>query len=613
MRIYSAKNEMGAMIAPCHERRLIMSKTSWDLSPFFKSEEEFLAALEEFKKIPPIIASYAGQLSDEEKLKEYFRLNKRMNKDLARLYYFASMRSDLDKKNVANASDLSKVQIALRDLGEAASFEEPELLSLGKEKLDAFIAKYPEFQEYAFSMEKLFRGQAHVLTPDKEKLLSSFSAVVSESRNLYSVLSIADRKPAKATLSDGSIVDVNQANWSSLVAKAKSPEDRQKIFETLYAYYDEHKTTYGEIYNLSMQSQLASVKARGYKSILDLHLFHNAIPEDVFHNLVEVASQNAEPLHEYYELRRKYLGLKKHRSYDRFIQLAEPKKKYTYDEAKDLFFASIASFPEDFQAKAHEVLKDGYVDVYPAEGKRSGAYSNGGDDFHPYILLNFNGELDDCFTLAHESGHSIHTLYSEESQPTLLQDYTIFVAEIASTFNEHNLLDYLLKSGTLSKEDKIFLLQKSIDEIMSTFYRQTLFGQYEYEISKLVEQGEPIDFQVLSAKMVELYKTYYGIDIEEEGLKPLVWAYIPHLFNSPFYVYQYATSFTSSMLIYERVKNGEPGAFEQYLNLLRSGGSDYPVAQVKAAGVDLTTKEPYLAVIRRMKELVAELKELLEE
>ena len=590
-----------------------MSKTSWDLSPFFKSEEEFLAALEEFKKIPPIIASYAGQLSDEEKLKEYFRLNKRMNKDLARLYYFASMRSDLDKKNVANASDLSKVQIALRDLGEAASFEEPELLSLGKEKLDAFIAKYPEFQEYAFSMEKLFRGQAHVLTPDKEKLLSSFSAVVSESRNLYSVLSIADRKPVKATLSDGSVVDVNQANWSSLVAKAKSPEDRQKIFETLYSYYDEHKTTYGEIYNLSMQSQLASVKARGYKSILDLHLFHNAIPEDVFHNLVEVASQNAEPLHEYYELRRKYLGLKKHRSYDRFIQLAEPKKKYTYDEAKDLFFASIASFPEDFQAKAHEVLKDGYVDVYPAEGKRSGAYSNGGDDFHPYILLNFNGELDDCFTLAHESGHSIHTLYSEESQPTLLQDYTIFVAEIASTFNEHNLLDYLLKSGTLSKEDKIFLLQKSIDEIMSTFYRQTLFGQYEYEISKLVEQGEPIDFQVLSAKMVELYKTYYGIDIEEEGLKPLVWAYIPHLFNSPFYVYQYATSFTSSMLIYERVKNGEPGAFEQYLNLLRSGGSDYPVAQVKAAGVDLTTKEPYLAVIRRMKELVAELKELLEE
>ena len=590
-----------------------MSNTSWDLSPYFQDEESFLAALEEFKKLPPIIASYAGQLSDEEKLKEYLRLSKKMNVDLARLYYFASMRSDLDKKNVDNSSDLTKVQIALRDIGAAASFEEPELLSIGKEKLDAFLQANPEFEEYSFMLDKLFRGQSHVLTPDKEKLLSSYSAVLGEAGTLYSVLSIADRKQATVTLSDGSEVEVNQSNWTSLIAETPSAEDRRKIFETLYAYYDDHKTTYGEIYNLALQSQLATVKAREYQSILDLHLYHNAIPEAVFHNLVEVASQNAEPLREYYEIRRKYLKLEKHRSYDRFLQLAKPKKKYTYEEAKELFFASIASFPQDFQDKAREVLREGYVDVYPAQGKRSGAYSNGGYDFHPYILLNFNGELDDCFTLAHESGHSIHTLYAEESQPILKQDYTIFVAEIASTFNEHNLLDYLLNSGTLSKEDKIFLLQKSIDEIMGTFYRQTLFGQYEFEIAQLAEQGQPINHQILSQKMVELYKTYYGIDISEEKVKPLVWAYIPHLFYTPFYVYQYATSFTSSMLIYERVKNGEEGAFENYLSLLRSGGSAYPVDQVKAAGVDLTTKEPYLAVIRRMKQLVGELKKLLEE
>jgi oligoendopeptidase F len=589
------------------------NKTSWDLSTFFESEEAFLKALEAFKAYPKQLASYQGKLSDLDQFKEYLRLSKKMNEDLSRLYYFASMRIDLNKKDVNNASDLSKVQIALRDIGMAVSFEEPEILAMGKEKVDAFIKDNPEFDEFSFSFEKLFRGQSHVLSPDKEKLLSSYSAVLGEAGQLYSTLSLSDRGVAKCTLSDGREVEVNQANWSSLVADAKSAEDRATIFKTLYAYYDAHKATYGEIYNLGLQSQLASVRARGYKDILDLHLDGSAIPEQVFHNLVEVASQNAKPLQEYYEIRRKYLGLEKHRSYDRFIQLAKSEKKYTYDEAKQLFWDSIAAFPQDFQDKAHEVLREGFVDVYPAEGKRSGAYSNGGEDFHPYILLNFNGELDDCFTLAHESGHSIHTLYAEEAQPTLKQNYTIFVAEIASTFNEHNLLDYLLNSGTLSKQDKIFLLQKSIDEICSTFYRQTLFGQYEYEIAKLAEAGQPINYEVLSAKMIELYKTYFGIDIAEEEVKPLVWAYIPHLFYTPFYVYQYATSFTSSMLIYERVKAKEEGAFDQYLNLLRSGGSDYPVSQVKAAGVDLTTKEPYLAVIRRMEELVSDLKTLLEE
>ena len=242
-------------------------------------------------------------------------------------------------------------------------------------------------------------------------------------------------------------------------------------------------------------------------------------------------------------------------------------------------------------------MRPGYVDVYPSLGKRTGAYSNGGYDHHPFILLNFQGELDDVFTLAHESGHSMHTLYSEESQPTLKQDYTIFVAEIASTFNEHNLLDYLLASGTLSHEDRIALLQKAIDEICSTFYRQTLFGHYEYEASLLAEKGEPINYQVLSSIMTRLYKQYYGIDIEEEKLKPLVWAYIPHLFYTPFYVYQYATSFTSSMLIYEKVKAKEPEAFTSYVNLLRSGGSDFPIEQVKKAGVDLTSKEPFEAVV----------------
>lgn len=586
---------------------------TWNLTYFYKNEDEFNADLRLFQEKATKCLDYQGKLGDDETLHEYLLLEKDINVLLSKLYHFASMRSDRDKKDVANASALSKVRIALNDYIMKISFEEPELLSLGKEHLEAFIEKYDDMKEYSFIIEKLFRGQEHVLSSDKEALLSAYRPLSSEPASLYSMLSIADYTPKKVKLSTGEEVEVNQSSWTGLIAKSKNPEDRKKIFETLYSHYDAHKNTFAEIYNALLQSQLATQRSRGYSSILDTHLFHNAIPETVFHNLIEVASKGSEPLKKYYELRKKALGLDAHRSYDRFLKLADSEKHYTYDQAKELFWASISDFPADFQEKAHEVLREGFVDVYPGDGKRSGAYSSGGSGFHPFILLNYMGELNDVFTLAHESGHSVHTLYSEESQPIMKQDYTIFVAEIASTFNEHNLLDYLLTHEELSKQDKVFLLQKAIDEISATFYRQTLFGHFEYLASKKAENGEPIDYEVLNQIMIDLYKQYYGIDIKEEIYKPMVWAYIPHLFNSPFYVYQYATSFTSSMLIYERVKGKEPGAFEQYINLLRSGGSDFPVEQVKQAGVDLTTKEPYLAVVRRMEELVDQLEALLNE
>ncbi|MBQ7250123.1 MAG: oligoendopeptidase F [Bacilli bacterium] len=590
-----------------------MAKEQWDLSVFFKTEEEFLETLEQFKSLIPTLASYQGQLTDETKLAEFLRLDKKANLLLVRCYFFASMRSDRNKKDVANAQDLMKVHIAMQSYGSAVSFLSPELIAIGKDKLTDFLKRNPEFDEYSHQFDSLFLSVDHVLSAREEGLLSAFSPVTGGIRSLYSQLTTADGKPSKAKLSNGEEVTVTQANWTSLVAHQDKQEDRKAIFEALYSYYEDHKSTYGEIYNLTLQSQVANMRTRGYKSILESHLAGQAIPLDVFHTLIKTASEGSAPLKKYLEIRRKAFGLEKIRSYDRFLQLAKPKTKYTYDQARELFYDSIKNFPEDFQEKAREVTKDGYVDVHPGEGKRSGAYSNGGYDFHPFILLNFVGELDDVFTLAHESGHSIHTLYSEEGQPTLRQDYTIFVAEIASTFNEHNLLDYLLQRGDLDKDDKIFLLQKAIDEIVSTFYRQTLFGHYEYLIAEKAEKGEPINWQVCSNVMIDLYKQYYGIDISEEKVKPLVWAYIPHLFNSPFYVYQYATSFTSSMLLYAKVKAQEEGAFERYISLLKSGGSDFPVAQVKAAGVDLTTPEPYLAVVKRMSELVDQLEKLLAE
>ena len=274
------------------------------------------------------------------------------------------------------------------------------------------------------------------------------------------------------------------------------------------------------------------------------------------------------------------------------------------------FFKSLEGFDSEFIEKQHDAIKDGFVDVAPSDGKRTGAYSSGFYGHHPYILLNHDESLDSVFTLAHEAGHSAHTLFSNEQQPMPVSRYTIFVAEIASTFNEHILLDYLVKNAT-SKNQKIALLEKAIDGIMGTFFRQTLFATYEFEATEMVRKGIPLTANALSKIMIDLYKHYYDIDITKENGKEFVWAYIPHLYHTPFYVYQYATSYSASLKLYDDVTSGVQGAMDRYKAMLKSGGSDYPVNQVLQAGADLTKKETFLSVIKRFELLVNELEKTL--
>ncbi len=587
-----------------------MANYNWDLTEIYLDDESYNKDFELFKSRIEEFKSFEGKLSDEESLIKLLTLERDTDILLTRLYTYAQSVADLDRRSVEANSREAILTSTLNDFVSAISFIEPEILSLGKEKMDEFISKHKEFNDFDFTFRKLFDGQSHVLTKDKELLISRFGPLSGVASDLYSTLSVSDYKPKTIKLGEKEVT-VTVSNWRNLIMEAKDASEREAIFNALYEYFDERKNTYAEMYHLGLEAQQAVVKARGYKSILDYHLEHNQIPTSVYRSLVEVASSNTDAIKKYYELRRKALGLTKHRSYDRFLEIANSETKVTYEEAKDLFYKSIERFPKEFQDKAHFVSSEGRVDVFPKEGKRSGAYSNGGEGIKPYILLNFVGTLDDAFTLAHECGHSIHTMYSIENQPELKQNYTIFVAEIASTFNEHNLLDYLLKQPGLSKNDKIALLQKSIDDILATFYRQTLFAQFELEISEAFEKGSPINYEVLNNKMAELYSTYYGIDINEEKYKPLVWAYIPHLFYTPFYVYQYATSFAASLELYSRVNRGEEGAFDKYISLLKAGGSDYPINEVKEAGVDLTTKEPFYAVTNRLQELVDELEKLL--
>ena len=583
----------------------------WDLTYHYKNKEDYQKEFNEAQAMIAEFEKYQGKLNTYEGFLNFCLLEKKFIEKAYRLYQYSSLKSDLNKKNVENASEIAKCRMLLYAFSEATSFELPEVISIGSDKIMEFIGRDPRLAEFKFEFEKIFRNADHILDEKSEKLLTLFGPLESSGSELYSALAVGDGESVEVELSNSKKVVVTQSNYRSLIADSQDAEDRRKIFEAIFNNYEEHKNIFATIYNTVLLADKAEAKSRGYKNSLEAHLYGNNIPLEVYYNLVEVAGTYNESLKKYLKIRQEYLKLPVIHTYDRFIELASSNKKYTYEEAKELFFSSLKEFPADFQAKAHEVLKEDFVDVYEGEGKRTGAYSSSMPNMHPFILLNYDGTLDSVFTVAHESGHSMHSMYAAESQPTMLQDYTIFVAEIASTFNEHALLDYFLKLPGVTKDEKIMVIQKAIDNIVGTFYRQTLFAEYELKAHELIENDQPITHEVLSNIMIELYKKYYDIDITAEKVKQYVWAYIPHLFYTPFYVYQYATSFAASFKLYKDVNEHKEGAMERYTNLLRSGGSKYPVEQAKEAGVDFMKKETFMAVVERMNELVDKLEELL--
>jgi oligoendopeptidase F len=584
----------------------------WDLTRLFKDTQSWDKAFDELVSMIDEMATYKGKLSEYDSFKKYYELQKEMSVLLLKVYQYAALTSDLNRKNVENSARVQKVGYQLSRLNQVTAFDSPELLAMGEEKVMSFINKDETLKEYTFSVQKLFRSQEHVLDQKSEALLANFSQLSGQGATIYNSLSVADKTDNEVTLSTGETVTVTSGNYRSFLADLENAEDRTKVFQAIFKQYKDHKNAYAQIYNTILQRDIANMKNRKYSSSLESYLRGNNIPLEVYKNLVAVAKENTAPIKRYYQMRKDYLGLEEHRTYDRFISLGESSSKFTYEEAKELFFKSVADFSDEFIEKAHDSLADGYVDVFEQEGKQTGAYSWGVYNHHPYILLNYNDTLNSVFTTAHEAGHSMHSLFSAEEQPVATQNYTIFVAEIASTFNEHNLLDYFIKNAKATREDKIQLLQQSIDDILGTFYRQTLFAAYELKAHEIAEAGTPITHEALSNIMIDLYKEFYDIDISKENGKEYVWAYIPHLFNTPFYVYQYATSFAASLKLYELVKE-DPKNIEKHIGLLKSGGNDYPVQQVQKAGVDLTTKEPFMAVVNRLNLLLDELEVALKE
>ncbi len=583
---------------------------NWNLKLLYENEEDLKNDMKGLDLDLDTIKGLKGTLGTYDGLKNYMYASRNLNLKLSRLYSYYAMQKDMNQKNQENARLYSVIMNKYYDVISALSFIEPELMSYGKEKIFSLLDD--ELEPIRFTLTKIFDSKKHIMSEKVEEVISNYNNVSNAFSRLFDNLSIVDNKPVKVKLSDGSTIDSTKQMLPFYLATLKNQKDRKKVFESVYKYYDAHKETYASIYDGMASAELAYSKSKDYKDILSSHLDSNNIPESVYLSLIKTSKKNTEPIKKYYELRKKYFGLKQHHTYDRFLKFRESKTKYSYEESKNMVIDATKRISEEYSNMAVKALEDGRVDVYPCDGKYNGAYSTGVYDRGSFILLNHTDDLNSAFTLAHECGHSIHTLYANSTQAPENADYTIFVAEVASTFNEALFLDYLLDK-TNDKDEKICLLQEAIDGILATFYRQSLFADFEYQAHKLKEEGKTLDSEILSDIFIKLYKKYYGINIKSEKYKQYVWAYIPHFYHSPYYVYQYATSYSASSAIYEKVRNNDKKALDAYINMLKSGGSDYPIELLKKGGCDLTTSEPFESVVRKLDRLVNQLEELLNE
>ena len=585
---------------------------NWDLTLIYKSKEDYLKDFNSLEADVVAIENLKGRLNTEEALVTYKRVTKELFRKVSKIFTYVSMAYDLNQKDNINAMEVQKVYQKYNEISVRTSFTSPEIISYGKELISNIVNNNEELKVLGYSMENLFRNQDFFLDAKSEALMANYGNVVNSFSDLYDKLAVSDRNGVKVTVSTGEELELNESNFQYYLGILNNQDDRRIVFEAIYKYYEAHKNTFATIYNGLMQSEMVEVKNRGYNNILESHLYHNNIPSDVFYSLIDVASNDNAPLKRYIELRRKYFGIETYHTYDRFLQFSESNTEYSYEASKEMVLDACKALGEDYYNHACQALEDGRVSAHTSDGKRTGAYSTSTYEEGTFILLNHNNNLDSAFTVAHEAGHSIHSLYSNENQEFENANYTIFVAEIASTFNEQLFLDYIMKKSN-DKAEKIQVLQQALDNIMSTFYRQTLFANYEDLAHKLVENGTPVTCDALQGIMEELYLKYYGIDLKNEPLKNNVWAYIPHFYHSPYYVYQYATSFAASLAIYENVKTGDKSALENYIKMLSMGGSTYPVDIVKVAGVDLTKTDAFKAVVNRMNELVDQLEALLNE
>jgi oligoendopeptidase F len=603
-----------AQVPKLRTRDDIDPQFKWDLTAIFPGWDAWEAAYREIEQQVERYRTLKGTLAaGPDRILEALRLADEMGQLAFKVWYFASLSYDEDQRDNLMNARRQRVQVLLARWKEATAWFKPEVLAIPLETVQGWFAASPALAVYRFALEDLYRQQEHVLDEQGERLLSLASRLTDVPDDAYGALSTADAKHPSLMLSTGQEVVLTYGEYRAILETNRNQQDRAAAFHAFHQMFADNLNTYAALYNGVLQRDWFLAESRGYRSTLDAALHGDNIPISVVENLIRATREGTEPLRRYHRLRRRVLGVETYHAYDTFIPLVAFDRRYRYEEVLDRLVASVEVLGPAYQTMMREALASRWIDVYETVGKRSGAYSAPVYGVHPYMLLNYTGTLDAVFTLAHEMGHSMHTLFSHAHQPFVYSSYTIFVAEVPSTLSEALFLEYML-ARTGDPRERLVLLQHAIDEIVGTFYTQVLFADFELQAHRQVERGEPITADGLGTLYFDLLKSYYGDAFDYDELSRVTWARIPHFYGSPYYVYQYATCFASAARLFKELMNGpdRDGVVERYLSLLKAGGNDYPMAQLLAAGVDLRQPETVQAVVGQCGEMVTRLERELE-
>ena len=597
------------------DRSKVAEKDTWRLEDLYESEDLWRASKEKLVKELDSVLQYKGTLTTSaDSLLACLNLNSELSKEFTRLSAYASMKSDQDTR-VAHQMGLKQEMAQIgTNFNSITSFIEPELVKMNKEDIDRFILELPELEVYRFYLSDLQRRREHKLSVKEEKIIAEAGMMAGAPGDIRSTFANAELPYPEVELSDGTKATLNQAGYTRY-RSAVNRQDRELVFREFWGIMNDFRQTLGVSLYSNIKSDLFYARVRGYESSLHSSLDVNNIPVEVYYSLIDHVNKNLGSFHRYLKIKKRMLQVEPLKYSDLYAPTVKGVDlEYTIDEAKTLVLESCEPLGQAYSVVVENGFANRWVDVYPTEGKRSGAYSNGSAyDVHPYILLNFNGKYDDVSTLAHELGHTMHSYLSNKKQPYPLSDYSIFVAEVASTFNEallHNLMMQKIKDDDV----RLSLLMEYLDGIKGTVFRQTQFAEYELKIHELAEKDQPLTGDVLTEIYAEILRRYYG---HEEGVTVIEdhvtveWAYIPHFYYN-FYVYQYATSFTASTALAEKVIDKEKGAVESVLTFLSSGGSKYPIDILKEAGVDMTTSEPFDKTMAAMNRTMDEIEKILD-
>jgi oligoendopeptidase F len=596
------------------DRAKIPSAQQWRLEDLYPSDAAWKQAKDDVAGRLDEILQYKGKLTESPaSMLACLTLSSEMSKTFGRLYSYAHMKSDQDTRDATYLAMKQEIEHLLTEHNTRASFIEPEIVTLEPATVEKFIADEPGLKVYRMYLLDVLRAKPHTLSQEEEKILARTGQMAEGPSSVYTVFSNAEMPYPEITLSDGTAATLNKSGYA-LYRASPNRQDREAVFQAFWASINKFRQTFGVQLYSHLQTHIFYTRSRNYESSLHRALDRNNIPVEVYHSLIRNVRDNLDTFHRYLRLRKRMLGVETLKYSDLYAPVVKGLDlKYTFDQGRDLYLDALKPLGAEYRQAAETAFEQRWIDVYPTPGKRSGAYSNGSAyDVHPYILLNFNGQYDDVSTMAHEMGHALHSYYANKTQPFPLAEYSTFVAEVASTFNEALLIQKMLRE-IKDDDTKLSLLMNYLDGIKGTVFRQTQFAEFELRMHEMAERGEPLTGDAFTKLYGDILKEYYGHDkgiCQIDDLYTVEWAYIPHFYYN-YYVYQYSTSFTAATALAEEVRRGDEGAAQRYLRFISAGGSDYPIAVLKEAGVDMTTAEPFKKTMAVMNRTMDEIEAIL--